>query len=152
MKRDDHLTASGLAVTIVFGTAIIGFTIALIIMKVKERQTSRRAEAERAALLGGGFVGKPRSSRNDVETADAYPQVRRNARNPLSPLREAAGSEANLPLIAPGGPRSDQPQYDDFGQDETVGEQGRAGPPNVPPKLHQGLGALAQDGVRRTSR
>ena len=56
--------------------------------------------------------------------------------NPFG-ARRTQGSEANLPLIAPGGARSDhQGVYGEVGQSEAYSDGAKA------PKLHKGLGAL----------
>jgi len=135
MRRDDHLTTSGIVVTIVFGIGITSFVIALIVMKCQERAANkRRKQAERAALLSG----KGRS-RSDTENAEAYARARSNSRIALNP-REGLGmqSEADLPLIAPGGTRSDQQYYPQEYSDQER-RASNSGTPPVQPKLHPGL-------------
>lgn len=62
--------------------------------------------------------------------------------NPFG-ARRMPGSEANLPLITPGGTRSDhQGAYGEIGQQDAYFDAGRANQAPVPPKLHTGLGAL----------
>jgi len=121
-------------------------------MSTKARQRARRAEAEKEELLASSR-GKGRSV-SDVEAAKAYAQARRNSRIPLSSAG-GNGSEASLPLITPGGSVREQ-QLDYFGRSTrssnslSLGDQGRGGAPVVPPKLHQGLGVLGQDGRNRS--
>jgi hypothetical protein len=127
MKRDDKLTTSGLIVTIVFGVAIAATAIAFGIMCV--RNSAKAKQEQRAQLLAAAS-----SKGNDVE-AQPFPNR----------------SEANLPLITPGGTRSgetgyygaSQPGQDYFGQSGSGGNS--VTPPanrGGAPQLHQGLGAL----------
>ena len=61
---------------------------------------------------------------------------------------QAMRSDANLPLIAPGGIRSDQQSY---GQQEGYfehGPEGSAVPPVPKIQIHPGLGALGQENRR----
>ncbi len=152
MKIDNHLTTSGLAVAITFGVVIVGFAITLIVLKIQAKKNARRAELQREAQFGGPGYGNRKYA--DVEVADAYKQARRAPGFALNP-REGMHSDANLPLIAPGGPRSDQQQYnqqDYFAQTMSTGShsaspggRGRGAASNTPPKLHQGLAGLGGD-------
>ncbi|KAF8865584.1 hypothetical protein BDZ45DRAFT_684126 [Acephala macrosclerotiorum] len=127
MQRDNNLTTSGLIVTIVFGVAIAATAIAFGIMCV--RNSAKAKQEQRAQLLAAAG-----SKGNDVE-AQSFPNR----------------SEANLPLITPGGTRSEQTGY--YGasqpQQDYFGQSGSGGNPLTPPanrggapQLHQGLGAL----------
>ncbi|KAE8452295.1 hypothetical protein EG329_000995 [Mollisiaceae sp. DMI_Dod_QoI] len=128
MKRDDSLTTSGLIVTIVFSLAIAAAAIAFTVMTF--RNNAKVKQEERARLLAAAT-----SKGGDVE---AQPFSNR--------------SEAALPLITPGGTRSEQTQYynqpqqDYFGQG--IGGGNSVTPPaqrGNAPQLHQGLGALGQE-------
>jgi len=73
------------------------------------------------ALLGGGSLSKNGKGRApDVEATQAYGQT-----NP---------SEAHIPLMEPGGVRSDQQNY----QQQYNNDPGRAAP-----RLHPGLGSIS---------
>jgi len=123
MKEDNHLTTSGLAVTILFAVSIFLAALAATISIYRGRAAAKRKEYAHAAITGGGAAAfnKGKARAGDVESSQ-HPYVQRDP------------SEAHLPLISPGGSRSDQPEY--F---EGPGSQRQA------PKLHPGLGALGQN-------
>jgi hypothetical protein len=123
MKRDDSLTTSGLVVTIAFAVGIVAAIIAFVAVGLHGRNKSRKAE--QAALLAQASSGRGK----DIE---ASPFARSNP----------AASDSNLPLMTPGGQRSEgynASQQDYFEQ----GQQRRAG--SGAPRLNPGLGALGQD-------
>lgn len=122
--RDDSLTTSGLIVTIVFGIAIAATIIAFIVMCMRNSKKVKQQEyaSQMAAASSKG---------NDVEA-----QSFTNA---------AMRSEAQLPLMTPGGVRSEgysgaQQDYFEGGNSVTP-SNGRA--PQI--QLHGGLGALGQE-------
>lgn len=101
MRRDDHLTTSGLIVTIIFSAALVATVIAFIVMGMRNSKKARQQEyAQQMAAAS--------SKGADVE-AQSFTKANR--------------SEAALPLIPPGGQRSDQyqPQQDYFGQENGGG-------------------------------
>ncbi|KUJ08055.1 uncharacterized protein LY89DRAFT_691355 [Mollisia scopiformis] len=126
MKRDNTLTTSGLIVTIVFGLAIGVAIIAFIVMGVRNSKKVKQQEYAHQMAAAS------------TKGADVESQSFANANR----------SEAALPLITPGGTRSDQyqPQQDYFGQSSGGGNSVTppAGRGNAP-QLHQGLGALGQE-------
>ncbi|KAH7329956.1 hypothetical protein BKA65DRAFT_46654 [Rhexocercosporidium sp. MPI-PUGE-AT-0058] len=145
MKRDNSLKTSGLVVAIAFGVGLAATAIAVIAMvihgknKVKAKQQAQLLAAASSRSGRGG----------DVEAAKAFTRP-----NPMA-------SDATIPLITPGGQRSDQANYSQ--QEYFVGGQGtgRLTPPeyrgagssgsgsSAPPvprlELHQGLGTLGQN-------
>ncbi|KAG4434215.1 hypothetical protein IFR05_010285 [Cadophora sp. M221] len=141
MRRDNSLTTSGLVVAIAFGVGLAATAIAVIAMIIHGKNQEKAKQ--QAQLLA---AASSRSGRGgDVEAAKAFTRP-----NPMA-------SDANLPLITPGGPRSDHASY---GQQEYFEQgAGRLTPPEyrgagssgsgsgVPPvpRLHQGLGALGQN-------
>jgi hypothetical protein len=138
MKKEDKLTTSGLIVTIIFVGGTLAAIISWSIIGLRARNRRRHNEQVRQMMASSG---KGRSG-SDIEAVSSF-GGRRN---------QAMTSEANLPLISPGGTRSDQQSY---GQQEGYFEQhgmggnsltppGREGP--GAPKLHPGLGALGQEG------
>jgi len=146
MKRDDHLTPSGLAVTVIFGLSIVAVTIAIIVVHAK---AVRKAKQEKKAFLAQAAEKRFNKTRSmsDVEAG--------GARRYSQPIRNAnAQSEDNLPLIPEYAPRSDQQYYGqqetydqehvDMGSYPAMQEQRGGGVPPVPPRLHQGLGAVEQ--------
>lgn len=136
MKRDNKLTTSGLIVAIAFGAGISAALIAWLIVSMRARSRSKHNEQVKKMM-----EGKPRS-RSDVEGISSFAGEGR--RNP------AMSSEANLPLITPGGTRSDQTHY---GQQEGYFQQQGSGgnsltPPGQQPgapRIHQGIGGLGQE-------
>merc|ERR1712098_1009738 len=138
MRRDNTLTTSGLVVAIAFGVGLAATAIAVIAMVIHGKnkvKANQQAQLLAAASSRGG---------RDVEAAKAFTR-------PMA-------SDANLPLITPGGTRSDQASYPQ--QEYFEGAQGgsltppeyrgagssSSGAPPVPRlELHQGLGALGQN-------
>lgn len=139
LKKDNHLTTSGLIVTSGFAISIIAAAIAIVASHYQSRAAGRRRERERLALLGPGAYESNDIGRAapDVEAVQPY-----SRRNP---------SEAHVPLITPGGARSDQQSYQQQNSSDFFSAQGGADsvPPNesgrAAPKLHPGLGALGQN-------
>ncbi|KAK0104797.1 hypothetical protein ONS95_005065 [Cadophora gregata] len=140
MRRDNHLTTSGIVVAIAFGVGIAATTIAVIAMIIHGKN---KVKANRQAQLLAVASSRGRGGR-DVEAAKGFSK-------PMT-------SDANLPLITPGGPRSDQPIYGQQEYFEGAGQAMRSltppeyrsvsgsGAPPVPRlELHQGLGALGQN-------
>jgi len=93
-------------------------------------------------LLGAAYArkGNGKGRATDVEQTSTYQQ-----RNP---------SEANVPLISPGGTRSDQPYQHPYNSADYFNAPAAGGSNSVSPneggrggapKLHPGLGALGQD-------
>jgi hypothetical protein len=111
-------------VACVFAIGIIGASAAILIMSAKARSLRRRQDLQKLALASGyyGTNGKGAATM-DVEA------------------RQPNQSEDNLPLISQGG------QYNQgYGEPAYYNApSGQNAPPFVPPKLHQGLGALGQD-------
>ncbi|PVH78274.1 hypothetical protein DL98DRAFT_516789 [Cadophora sp. DSE1049] len=141
MRRDNTLTTSGLVVAIAFGVGLAATAIAVIAMVIHGKnkvKANQQAQLLAAASSRGG---------RDVEAAKAFRR----------PSGGAMASDANLPLITPGGTRSDQTSYTQ--QEYFEGAQGMgnltppeyrgAGASGAPPvprlELHQGLGALGQN-------
>ncbi|KAH7403644.1 hypothetical protein BKA64DRAFT_457848 [Cadophora sp. MPI-SDFR-AT-0126] len=143
MRRDNTLTTSGLVVAIAFGVGLAATAIAVIAMVIHGKnkvKANQQAQLLAAASSRGG---------RDVEAGKSFTR----------PKGGAMASDANLPLITPGGTRSDQASYAQ--QDYFEGGQGTGGltPPEyrgagssssgAPPvprlELHQGLGALGQN-------
>lgn len=118
MKRDNSLTTSGLIVTIFFAVGLVAALIAFVAIAIRSKSKAK-AEERKRLLEDASSGGK------DVEAA-----------TPFSSTRSRAGaSESNLPLVAPGGQRSEA--YSGGQQDYF--SQGQA------PRLNPGLGALGQD-------
>lgn len=140
LRRDNHLTTSGVVVTIAFAVSIIGAAISILVAQYRTRSGIRRREVERMALLGGGAYarnGKGRAA-PDVEATQTY-----GPRNP---------SEAHVPLMSPGGARSEQHGYpqqhnapDYFNAPGGSSSVSPNGAGQAAPKLHPGLGALGQN-------
>ncbi|KAH9216781.1 hypothetical protein DL95DRAFT_387310 [Leptodontidium sp. 2 PMI_412] len=143
MRRDNSLTTSGLIVAIAFGVGLAATAIAVIAMIIHGKNQEKAKQ--QAQLLA---AASSRSGRGgDVEAAKAFTRP-----NPMA-------SDANLPLITPGGPRSDhasysQQEYFEQGQGNLTPPEYRgagssgsgSGVPDVPRlELHQGLGALGQN-------
>lgn len=103
---------------IVFGIGIAAAAIGIIVVQIQARNANKERERERLALLGGYTPkGKDRAFA-DVEASRPYTQ-----RNP---------SEANMPLIAPGGTQ----QFQQYNAPDVS--------PHDAPRLHPGLEALGQ--------
>ncbi len=116
MRRDNTLSTSGLIVAIVFGVGIVASIVAIIFVHVRGKQKQKRDEQVAAMMKSSRVPDKEMES----------------SRVPL-PTGRGMQSEDNLPLIAPGGVRSDQQYYGDGGE-----YQGQT----QAPRLHQGLGGL----------
>ncbi|KAH6678106.1 hypothetical protein B0J14DRAFT_461010, partial [Halenospora varia] len=89
MKRDDHLTTSGLIVTIALAIALAATIISLVALACIQRNKAKKDKMEAAAKLGGKI--RPM---DDMEA---------------KPYKIGGGgesSEVDLPLITPGGKRS----------------------------------------------
>jgi hypothetical protein len=130
MKREDKLTTSGLIVTIVFGGGIAAALLSWAILCLRSSQRNKRQEQIRRMMASSG-------KGQDVESISPFAR-------PSTRSNKAMRSDASLPLITPGGIRSDQQTY---GQQEGYFEQHGPGG-NVPspaPKLHPGLNALGQE-------
>lgn len=136
MKKDDHLTTSGLVVTIAFAVGIFAASAGVLIVNLRARQ---KAKHDLQAQL---MMASSMHENADLENAQKFSQ----------PMQ----SEANLPLITPGAPRSEQYNYEqhDYSSLEqeypgsnpfTAGEHVIATGPPAAPKLHPGLGALGRD-------
>ncbi len=136
MKRKDSLETSGIIVAIVFGVGLAATIITVIAMIVHSKKKLRTAK--QAQLLAAA-TSKGRGPSAAVET-----------RNPFA-------SDANLPLITPGGTRSDQANYSqqDYFEGAGQGGTGSLTPPEYrgvgaqgappAPQLHQGVGGLGQN-------
>ena len=99
MKIDNSVGAGGIAIAIVFVSAILAVAVGIMVMNYKANSVAKRREAEHQTLLGG-YSNKGKGRAGDVE---AYaPQT----------------SEANLPLIS-------EPGSQNYGQ-ELVGHGRRA--------------------------
>jgi hypothetical protein len=141
MKKDTPLTVSGIVVAAVFGLSITGIIVGLIVMSVRARSKANRDEIRASMLSGSG--GK--SAMNDMESV---------------PYKIGGGgtSDASLPLITPSRARSEQysrPQQEYFSSRGAVSNsatspgsnsQGVPPMPTIQLQLHQGLGALGQEG------
>lgn len=117
MKKDNHLTTSGLIVTIAFTAGILAAVIGALAVNMRSRTKAKR-EAQVAAMMASSIPAG-----RDVERS-VVPQMR---------------SDDNLPLIAPGGQRSQGQYYN------VSGGAGEEQEMRSAPRLHQGLGALGQD-------
>lgn len=140
MRRDNHLTTGGLIVTISFAFGIVGAILAVIVSHYQSNAANRKVEAERAALLGdGAFAATGNGKGRAASAAPTYQQ-----HNP---------SEAVIPLMTPGGSRSDEVYQHPYNNDNDYyqasgaagSNPGPAGGHSGAPKLHPGLGALGQD-------
>ena len=137
MKKEDKLTTSGLIVSIAFVGGILAAIVSWTIVSLRARNRRKHNEQVRQMMASSG---KGRSG-SDVEAVSSFGGRR----------HQAMASEANLPLISPGGTRSDQQSYGQqegyFSQHALGGNSltppGREGP--GAPKLHPGLGALGQE-------
>jgi hypothetical protein len=114
MKIDNHVGPGGIAIAVIFGSAITAVAVGIILMNNKANSAAKRREAESAAFMAD-YKGKGKGRTTDVEAFRDGPQ---------------AGSEANLPLIQ-------EPGAQGYGGNEFLDHGRRA------PQLHQGLGALA---------
>ncbi|TVY82558.1 hypothetical protein LSUE1_G002859 [Lachnellula suecica] len=121
MERNAPLTTSGIVVSAVFGLGISATIIVLIVMCLKARSKANRDNRERAALLAG-VNSKP--AMKDVELSPY------NAGGP-----GAGVSDSNLPLVTPGGVRSEQTGYSGT-QQEYFGQQGGGYDVGVSPGSH----------------
>ena len=128
MKREDNLTTSGLIVTIIFAGGIGVALLSWAILCLRSRRRVQQQEQRRRMMAS--------SKLDDVESISPF------AARPSMRIK-ARGSDANLPLITPGGPRSDRQTYT---QQEGYLEQ--HGPTeNKPPvsKIPSRLDALGQE-------
>jgi hypothetical protein len=114
MKIDNHVGPGGIAIAIIFGSAIVGVGVGLTVMNSKANSAAKRREAEHQALMSG-YAGKGKGKGKAADIEAYATQV---------------GSEANLPLIS-------EPGAQGYGGQEFVDYGRRA------PQLHQGLGALS---------
>lgn len=130
MKREDNLTTSGLIVTIVFAGGIGLAFLSWAIFCLRSRQRNKRQEQLHRMMERSG-------KGPDVESISPF------AARPSTRANKAMRSDASLPLITPGGTRSDQQSYRQEGYFEQHGPEGN--PPPPVPKLHPGLNALGQD-------
>lgn len=127
MKKQDNLTTSGLVVTIVFAGGIGAALFAWAILCLRSRNRNKRQEALQR-MMGSSGKGL------DTEYASPFAAAR----------NQAMRSDANLPLITPGGIRSDQQSY---GHQEGYfehGPEGSAVPPVPKIQIHPGLGSVGQ--------
>jgi len=109
-----------------------------LVSRYQSRSPNKKPEVERTALLAGTYarnVGKARAV--DVEASQSYQQG-----NP---------SDAHVPLISPGGTRSDQAYQHPYNTDSYFNAPGGSNSVSpgegqgAAPRLHPGLGALGQD-------
>ncbi len=132
MKREDNLTTSGLIVTIMFAGGIGAALLAWAVLCLRSRTRAKRQEQLRRMMASSG-------KGDDVESISPFatrPTMRSRAR----------GSDANLPLITPGGTRTAQQTY---AQQEAYLEQNgptENAPPPVP-KLPSRKEAVGQENM-----
>lgn len=125
MRRDDKLTMSGLIVTIALVAGIVAAIIAFVAVAIHGK--SKLKAQERAKLLQSADSGR------NYESANAFSGARSG--RPVT-------SESHLPLVTPGGQRSDNYQVD---QQEYFNQGQGQGQASGAPRLNPGLGALAQE-------
>ena len=132
MKQENHLTVSGIVVTVAFGVGLGATIIVVAVMQLRSRNNTRRESSAPLLMVGGdnwkGVGG------SDIEATQA-----------LGRRGFGMASEANLPLITPGGTRSDQQYHNKTEADYSAQAPSASGSNTergVVPKLLQGLGAL----------
>lgn len=124
IKTDNRLDTSGIVVAIIFALGLVitfVIVIAMVMRSKKQLKQMRQAQLLNAA--------NARSGRRDVEAAQTF--------------QKAGASAADLPLIPPGGMRSDQQSYG--GQEYGGSQQTERRPAPPAPQLNQGLAALGQN-------
>ncbi|KAI9738082.1 MAG: hypothetical protein M1818_005510 [Claussenomyces sp. TS43310] len=144
MERSNHLTLSGLIVTIVFGVALAFMIGSMIFMCCRSRRESRAA----ARLREPAFAAPaPRGTKPDMESARAKIMSSSEAHLPLMATQGPAGGEYAEYGIAgarPGPHRTPSSTY----QDVVGAGRTRADAPSLPtiPKLHPGLMSAPSSG------
>ncbi|TAQ88781.1 hypothetical protein B7494_g2878 [Chlorociboria aeruginascens] len=154
MLQQNSLTSSGKIVTIVFATAIGIFIMGMIFMSVQSRRESAKAQAEQDSKLEAeSLISDKPHTNSDVEGASTFAQNGRRPSKPLGMLqKQANGSESALPLMTPGGMRSDSQSQ--FSQEHLSRSESIAPPmPAMPPsRMDVDMDLAAAGGPRAASR